>query len=31
VSLLSEALRAAERAQNLGGGRYAIANDVRTP
>jgi len=31
VNLLSEALRAAERAQNLGGGRYASANDVKAP
>ena len=31
VTLLSEALRAAERAQNLGGGRYATANDPKAP
>jgi diguanylate cyclase (GGDEF)-like protein len=31
VTLLSEALRAADRAQNLGGGRHASANDPKEP
>jgi len=31
VTLLSEALRAADRAQNLGGGRHASANDPQVP
>jgi diguanylate cyclase (GGDEF)-like protein len=30
VTLLSEALQAAERAQNMGGGRHASANDPKT-
>jgi diguanylate cyclase (GGDEF)-like protein len=31
VTLLSEALRAADRAQNLGGGRHVSANELKDP